>query len=394
MWLRLSSYVRWGLRAVIALLILVSLFAYAMFQGGFVSWFLFYTVLIVFSASLVYISYPLRAVTVERTVERPWLMKGGSADVTIHIYKRWLLPLPFLIIEDAIPENMEIVEGSRRHMTFLTFRRRASYTYRVQSLKRGEAKFQHVRLQTTDMFGIWQKEHFKPVETEMIVYPKIYELTGELAWTREENETPVSSPEAAERTMSVASVRDYEPGDRMTSIDWKVTARSNKLVTKEFDVQEGQRYSILVQPRGREPEAVEATAAAAASLVHKLSTQRSNFTLFPLSDLAEHVMPSGRAPLLHAALRELARLDQELTSSPLPAGKSWAAGAWVYCTPLLDEKIMQDLQQLLKTKQPVVLLYASGREALAREDQSQLEAFRRQGGQVCLPEWKAPVAGP
>ncbi|UTW70466.1 DUF58 domain-containing protein [Anaerobacillus sp. HL2] len=34
---------------------------------------------------------------------------------------------------------------------------------------------------------------------------------------------------------SVAGSREYVPGDRLTSIDWKVTARVNKLMTKEFE---------------------------------------------------------------------------------------------------------------------------------------------------------------
>ena len=46
-------------------------------------------------------------------------------------------------------------------------------------------------------------------------------------------------------TISVG-VRDYKPGDRFSWIDWKATARTNNIMTKEFEQQRSHNIMIFM----------------------------------------------------------------------------------------------------------------------------------------------------
>ncbi|MFP3339475.1 DUF58 domain-containing protein, partial [Micrococcus sp. SIMBA_131] len=55
------------------------------------------------------------------------------------------------------------------------------------------------------------------------------------------------SPRKADLDYSTAvSVRDYVPGDKLSWIDWKATARGSKLLTKQFEQQISQDYMVFL----------------------------------------------------------------------------------------------------------------------------------------------------
>ena len=68
----------------LALLFLIT-FSYAMFQGGFVSWFLFYSFLPFAIYSLLLLFYPLTGMKMTRSISHTELTDGQELTVTIHV---------------------------------------------------------------------------------------------------------------------------------------------------------------------------------------------------------------------------------------------------------------------------------------------------------------------
>ncbi|WP_240473338.1 DUF58 domain-containing protein [Salsuginibacillus kocurii] len=260
------EWMKIGIRVVLFIGLLASLFAYAMFQGGFVSWFLFYGMTALIGVSVLYILYPLHQLEVTRTVEPDWLMRGDEAEVTVTIRKRWPLPLPYLYVDDRYPRLLSIQEGESRSVFFLSWKREATLSYRVKGSARGEAQFNDIHLSTGDMFGLWKKGKVWREPAEVLVYPRLKKLSNWAFYVKEQSERSNPEQRSYDQSASVAAVRDYTPGDRLTSIDWKVTARAGKLVTKEFEAQEGKGYTLLLNPQVTEfsherlEEAVDFTA--------------------------------------------------------------------------------------------------------------------------------------
>ena len=45
------------------------------------------------------------------------------------------------------------------------------------------------------------------------------------------------------------SLRDYQPNDDFRSVDWKATARSNRLIVREFAAEDEKRITVVFDPR-------------------------------------------------------------------------------------------------------------------------------------------------
>ena len=72
-------------RLLFVLFVLVSAFVFAMFQGGMVSWTIFYIILpfIIYSLSLFF--YPMSKMTAERTIRTPHVQNGEKLIVSFTI---------------------------------------------------------------------------------------------------------------------------------------------------------------------------------------------------------------------------------------------------------------------------------------------------------------------
>ena len=107
-----------GNAAIIATLFVV-LFSYAMFQGGFVSWFLFFSFLPIFFYLLVFLFYPMKKWNVTREVTRPIIQAGDKIDVMLRIKRNIPFPIYYCIVEEVFPVSLMKADSSTekyRHM--------------------------------------------------------------------------------------------------------------------------------------------------------------------------------------------------------------------------------------------------------------------------------------
>lgn len=231
-------------------------FSYAMFEGGFVSWFVFYSFLPVLINSVLILCYPLNDFKVGRILKKHELYGGETLEVTIELTRRLPFPLFYLIVEDHLPASL-VLEGKKdkpqpsKGLFSIGFTRFSSFTYRIEDMPRGAHRFLSIELKTGDFFGFIQKKRLVPVEDSILVYPKIVTLND---WFPEDLALGGShrSKKHFERDLtSISSIRDYKAGDRLSWIDWKATARVNHLVTKEFETQLNRDVIVVFDEFGK-----------------------------------------------------------------------------------------------------------------------------------------------
>ncbi|MFD1637149.1 DUF58 domain-containing protein [Evansella tamaricis] len=226
----------------------MAIFSYAMFQGGFVSWFLFYSTTILVVLMLLYAAIPLGSFHVSRSIGNGALTAGSELKITVTIRRKWPFPFLYLSVYDDVGSRLlKQAPMNRSRMIFYpTIKRELEYSYVIPEVNRGEYSLHGVHLETSDMFGLFQKKKFVSLEETILIYPNYHEIEHWTAYERHEAETRMSSLDFIEDVTSVAGAREYEPGDKLTSIDWKVTARSNKLMTKEFEEYYGQNFLVVL----------------------------------------------------------------------------------------------------------------------------------------------------
>lgn len=225
------------------LLLFVIAYSYAMFQGGFVSWFVFFGFLPILFYTLIVAFYPLSEIHVTREVDKDTLYAGESLKVTLTLHRKIPLPIFYLLVSDELPNHFHHRYQKRnpeqvlntKGLFSLGFRRKEVYHYTIENLPRGEFQLDKVTLKTGDLFGFIKKYRTTSVDQTVVVYPQIRPLTDWLPPAHNEGGRHRSKKSFEYDLTSVSSVRDYVPGDRLSWLDWKATARTNKLVTKQFE---------------------------------------------------------------------------------------------------------------------------------------------------------------
>ncbi|WP_018663914.1 DUF58 domain-containing protein [Heyndrickxia acidiproducens] len=256
---RLSAHFGW----VVVLLCLLAVFSYAMFQGGFASWFLFITFLpLALYAILLAVFCRPGTWAVTRETDRSTCQAGEAVTVTIRIQRKWPFPLFVLLIKDEAPW----LETGNAHLFFPAFKNNLIFSYQIPDVPRGEHVFERMTIKTGDLLGLVEKEVTLAVKTEILVYPAWQKVLHQTVESGYEQGAAASRLKIQSDHTTVAGIRNYQPGDPFTWIDWKATARMNEIQSKEFEIRQSNDLFLLMD-RKNSPN-FELLVQFTASLIH------------------------------------------------------------------------------------------------------------------------------
>ncbi|SDI40323.1 DUF58 domain-containing protein [Alteribacillus bidgolensis] len=356
----------WGavIKAIKLLSIFVmagALYAYAMFQGGYVSWFLFYSVIVIVLFNAVFILYPLRFIEVERRIDRRLLSYNETVKVDLVLKKKIPFPLLFLSVYDEVPYGLRGQGQTSGTVFFFAAAKKLSYTYEVRANRRGEYHFSPIYLQAGDLFGFFQKERTVVLPVTLTVFPRLLPLRRWNTAQRDEQYSTLSvSSKSIEEAFSVAGVREYIPGDKMTSIDWKMSARAAKLVTKEFESQEGKGFLMVLENDKTDhwTEPFERAVEFAVSFIDYCYKQEIpvGFTLSARSEIL--IEEETKQSHFQQIYKELAKVKKEkISPNTTSAAKRFSGRSIVWISPGLTLQTLDVLQRIASPGKKLVVFY-------------------------------------
>ncbi len=133
---------------------------------------------------------------------------------------------------------------------FLNVPRRKSVENKVEHIfeNRGRFIIKDFELSTGFPFAFFRHRRRLPAqEVEIIIYPKVSTLEEEL------DNLPLEIGKFVVQKKGMGqdlhSLRDYQPNDDFRSVDWKATARSNRLIVREFAAEDEKRITVVFDPR-------------------------------------------------------------------------------------------------------------------------------------------------
>ncbi|PZX04496.1 uncharacterized protein (DUF58 family) [Psychrobacillus insolitus] len=225
--------------------LLIAAFVYAMFQGGFVSWFLFYLIIPLSLYSYLLFFYPLSKIEVERTIETRKMHSGGKLMATIQVKRNNRFPLLYTSFEEVVGKTLK-PHISWKQITFWGIKKEFKWTYEVEHTPRGEHELEGVTIRVSDLFGWVKKEIFIANNKTILVFPKLTEMVYIPIETKYDQGAAISRNQSIKDTSMATGIRSYQPGDRVSWIHWKSFARTQTLQTKEFEDRQSQDLFVLM----------------------------------------------------------------------------------------------------------------------------------------------------
>ncbi len=189
--------------------------------------------------------YCLSRVEYKRRLTANRVFFGDETVFEIEIANRKPLPLPWLHIEDELPEQVTLLKGKAQqaaddrvvlsNMLPINMYHRVIRRFPLKCDRRGAFLFGPTRLHSGDLFGFFRRTMMIETMDTLLVYPRLvpleelgipsHQFFGDIRLKQHLFQDPVLT----------AGVRDYHPGDSLKRIHWKSTARLGKLQTKLFE---------------------------------------------------------------------------------------------------------------------------------------------------------------
>ncbi|WP_409304004.1 DUF58 domain-containing protein [Peribacillus sp. SCS-155] len=249
--------------------LIAATFVFAMFQGGFVSWFLFASFLPFAIYSIALSFYSIHDFTVDRIVSKSEFRAGDNLEVELNIQRKIPFPLYYLLIEEQLPEKLEKnTSAKKKILVFPWFKRNVSLLYTISTLPRGEHILKSVRIKTGDFLGLFEKETEFPIYNKLLVFPAYYELPyRQLDNLFDQGQAGKANRLQRENSI-VTGVREYQQGDQFSWINWKATAKKNDFMTKEFEERKSHDLFLVLDETAS--ECFEDMISYTASFVHSI----------------------------------------------------------------------------------------------------------------------------
>jgi len=189
--------------------------------------------------------YCLDRVEYKRRLSHSQVFFGEEIVFEIEINNRKPLPLPWIRIEDELPERLKLLKGkaspSSEERVSLTnifpigMYKRVKRRFPIKCSQRGAFTFGPTRIQSGDLFGFFRRYMTVDTLDFLLVYPRLVpleklgipsqQLFGDIRLKHHLFQDPVLT----------AGVREYRPGDSLKKIHWKSTARLGRLQTKVYE---------------------------------------------------------------------------------------------------------------------------------------------------------------
>ncbi len=352
---------------------LIASYVFARFQGGFASWFIFYASLTFSVYEVMVIINGLLGVQVERRLKKKHFEAGEQVDTVITIKRKYPFPIPWLVVKQNLTAFGSQTVREDRHLVFPWFKLEVTVALSIDGLFRGIYLFEDVQIETGDLFGLihMRKEISTSGENEILVYPGYQWLPVWSSLGRHGHSSQLVQRSSGDET-TVVGARDYVPGDRLSKIHWKASARSSEWKTKEFESHTSQQYMFILDtkkddyPSSHLVPIFERAVKTAASLCYTSVRNKNPFSLLLTSnpwgeDRKLRLSFSSQEEHLIQSLRSLASVEPSRESMPLSRvieeqAKNLKRGGTLTCiTPVISDRTAHQLFRLVGEQLHIVV---------------------------------------
>lgn len=215
-----------------AVLLIVILIFFSISSGWKVLYVLTYVLFTLFVLSWLWARYSVRQLIFRRTSATGRVQVGEVFDERLMLDNLSMLPKLWVQIADG-----STLPGHRAgYVASMGGRKRATWRARSICKQRGSFQLGPVTATSGDPFGLFRRRIFMGSSSELLVLPRVLPITNFALFTGGLPGRGRSSRRALQATTNATTIRDYVAGDALSRIHWRTSARYNKLMVKEFDL--------------------------------------------------------------------------------------------------------------------------------------------------------------
>jgi uncharacterized protein (DUF58 family) len=177
------------------------------------------------------------------------LWTNRPLPITVRVSSPKLIRIPFLRLEDFAPENLRVVDNKNKIDATLNGKEVVEFAYEGRAQGAGTLVFPGICTRIFDLHGLFTAQRFLPCRQVFRVLPTCTPLDIGRPTTKRMNAMP---PPGIHRLQQpgiggeLLELREYAPGDPPKSIAWKVSARRDILMTRQYESEVPVRSTLFI----------------------------------------------------------------------------------------------------------------------------------------------------
>lgn len=225
-------------------------------------------------------------IKVSRILPKKRIYAGNYLEVKLEASNSFIIPLLWMNIIERYPLryiSKQKVGGELSAPIHFLGRSKKHFSYLLEDVPRGRIKWDRVSILRNDIMGFVTISKEQELQQDMLVYPKHVDMDIDRLLNKDENHG-ASRVIRGNDYSQISGVRDYERGDKLSLVHWKVSARKNSLMSKEFFPLLNQEAHIILDcDRNNYPgyynEDFELAVSVAASIANSLAKYEKGLLL-------------------------------------------------------------------------------------------------------------------
>jgi len=200
-------------------------------------------------AAFVACAWNLRGLRVERSVPHP-IHAGASFVTTLTICNcKAFLPACLVLLEESVRGTGLPAGQLLGGVAGLAARRSATVRLAGKFFRRGEKRFDGVRLWSSFPLGLFRVARFVALEEAIVVYPRL-RVVSRRALPEETPQHGLDAAAARARLgLEFTGLHEFRPGDNPRWIHWRTSAKlDDRLLVREFESAANRQVRILFDP--------------------------------------------------------------------------------------------------------------------------------------------------
>ncbi len=297
--------------------------------------------------------------SVERTLSMERVAPGQPVTVELLITNHGS-SIQQLLLRDPLPDFITVTDGSARRVVSLKKGGKLRWSYTFTG-KRGFHTFAALESTVSDPFGLLTVHQNLPTDGQILILPAAPRVRRIAIRTRA---TRVYSGNIPARQggpgIDFFGVREYQPGDPLHAVNWRVSARHPQaLFANEYEQERVADVGVILDARrhvnqlGADLSIFDESVLAAASLCDAFLASGNRVGLLIYGQFINWTVPGygkqQRERILHTLARAVPGESQAFAGIYIPRSLFPAHSQLVFISPLLPDDI-----------QPLVRLRAQG----------------------------------
>lgn len=218
---------------------------FSLLVGGTLPYFMLYITFFLFAIPLIHSFISINSISGKVKLPETELFTGEIVNIEYTIENNGVVPIPYLKIFSNISKQLT---GAISKENIISLEKKEIYSKaeNVYLNKRGFYKIGDIDISVKDIFGFYNLNKKIKSQAALLVYPELVNLsTFEVSSSQQSGDLLIKDSSYIDRTR-IASLREYSEGDSIKSIHWKLSAKKDAPIVKDFEFRGDTSVNIII----------------------------------------------------------------------------------------------------------------------------------------------------